>query len=277
MPLKWGFKESPIPSSKLNKMSVTFWADEASIDTDQVRVGSLVYLEDEEKLKVVASVDPLELKNVGGGGGMIVDGEFGRLSEINPSDGVGYGFHNVIVLHPMASFSSGRQAGPQVVSAVEAVGGAVATFSDSLEFRGVTPITFNGFPIGKIFIAVPLYANASYSSATSGSLKFNATNTKIEILDGATVKKTITLPDDRSTSNFSATSKQIGTTLSAIVDLEGFVFTDFRIKVYISSTVSTTSNLTEHRHYYIAQANSQNENEINRVNRSGRLQVEVLA
>lgn len=68
MPLIWALNENPVVSSKLNKMNVTFWANQAAIDTTQVQVGSIVYLEDRADLFRVKTLSPLVLVALGGGG-----------------------------------------------------------------------------------------------------------------------------------------------------------------------------------------------------------------
>ncbi len=69
MTLKWASNENPVTSSKLNKLCVTQWTNEAAIDTAQVGVGSLVYLEDKTQIFRVKTVSPLVLVAIEGGGG----------------------------------------------------------------------------------------------------------------------------------------------------------------------------------------------------------------
>lgn len=186
-----------------------------------------------------------------GGGGMFVKAIFGSFTEVDPSDRIGYATQHVLIIGETGRTAQDFVSVPSSTGVVETDGGAVATFADSQEYKPIDAETFNSKPIGKIFVSVPISGRGAYSPATSANIKLNATNCKIEILDGVTVKATISLANDRTTSTSSATNRSITSFLFGSVDLADFVFTDFRIKLYIETTVSTTTNLTNHFHSYI--------------------------
>lgn len=175
---------------------------------------------------------------------------FGNLRAIDASDRIGYGLFDA--LQPE------KPSGAAGVNAKVTLGGAVATFTDSVEYKGKDAITFGGKAIGKVWIYLTFCAKGLYSVATSASVKINVTTTKVEILDGVTVKATFTLPNDLSSDAASDTHRNVVAVPAILLDLAGFVFTDFRIKVTTSSTVSTTTNLSDHKHYYIGAFNAEN-------------------
>ncbi|MEM2760491.1 MAG: hypothetical protein QXU32_06675 [Nitrososphaerales archaeon] len=283
MTLKFSQNESPVPSSKLRKLAIMHYSttDRKNLTSDDVKVGTILYDEDQDAYyKVTQATPSVQMKKLGktlGAGGMKVNLKFGFFLEVDPSDKTGYANQRVILF--AESFDSqttgdtGAQSTDFGVAFETADGGAVATFADSMEYRGVEPITFGGKEIGLVVIEAPISAEAEFSAANNTFIRLNASNTKIEILDAAVVKATISIPNNRSTDIFSATSRSIGSQLNGIVDLGGHVFTDFRIKAYISTTVGSTTNLTAHKHYYFASLSS--ETDTTPIVRIARAQVEV--
>lgn len=260
MPLKWAANENPVGSAKLNKMSVTFWANEAAIVTTEVQIGSIVYLEDKAALFKVKTISPLALASLGGGG-MVIKFLLGYFFTIDPPTRAGFGLRHSI--EPADTGEPASQGNADVINlfasqiGIESknAGSGVATYATSQLYQNANPITFAGKGVGKVFVRVPLSASFNHSPTRSASLKLNATNCKIEILDGVTVKGTISLANDVTNAAIDAGSHDLSYILSGIVDLAGYVFTtDFRIKVYTESTVSDATNGTNHRHKYLGYA-----------------------
>lgn len=247
MPLTWSENENPVSSVKLNKMSVTFWADEASIDTSQIQVGSVIYLEDINALKIVRQISPsLILDSVGGG--MKLDLVFGRLRF---KGGASDSFD---LISDLQAIVVNRSPLLSRVDTVDTDGGAVATFTDSRTYEFAQKKDLGGKPIGKVFVAVVLPAHLTYGVGQAPTFKFNATNTKIEILDNGVVKATISLPVDVSKSFASGTRHNLHAQLEGVVDLNGFIFTNFQIKVTMQTNTSITTNLTAHVHRWFSTA-----------------------
>lgn len=174
---------------------------------------------------------------------------FGNLRAIDASDRIGYGLFDALQPEKLQGASG--------VNAKVTLGGAVATFTDSVEYKGKDAISFGGKKVGKVWIYLTFCAKGLYSPATSASIKINATTTKVEILDGVTVKATYTHPTDHSSDTATDTHRNVVTVPVILLDLADFVFTDFRIKVTISSTVSTTTNLSNNKHYYLGTFNDE--------------------
>jgi len=214
-----------------------------------------------------------------GGGGMMTKYIFAAQTEIDPADNTGYASpFSLITLQ--YGFSGGNPTDSDVGNTawqyqiLQNDGTTAQNLTSSEEYQGVDPITFGGLAIGRIGIACTLVAVSIYSSSTSINLKINATTTKIEILDGATVKATILLPNDRTTGTTSSTARALSTNFFGHVDLGGFVFTDFRIKVTIHSTTNTTTNQTQHRHMFFGVVNSETDTTVDV--RAGQLEVEII-
>lgn len=266
MPLVWSANENPVSSVKLNKMSVTSWANEASIDTSQIKVGSVVYLEDINSLKIVRQISPtLILDSVGGG--MKLDLVFGRLRF---KGGASDSFDLISDIQAIGV----RGSDPLTrFGAINTNGGAVATFTDSRTYEFAQKKDFGGKPIGKVFVAVVLPAHLLYSLDQAPTFKFNATNTKIEILDDGVVKATISLPVDVSKSVVNHTRHNLQAQLEGVVDLNGHIFTNFQIKVTMQTNTSITTNLTAHIHRWFSTAPSDIDTTV--TESVGSLQVEV--
>lgn len=131
------------------------------------------------------------------------------------------------------------------------------TFSDSVEFVGDDPVDFDSKFVKRIHYTIPVQSDVSWSDIVSHALTIKATNTKIEFKDGSgTVLVTATLDGDIAIAQLDDDLAN-GFVMSGIVEINAYV-TDLRIKQYISTTLSTITNLETdaHQHMYGGISNS---------------------
>ena len=108
-----------------------------------------------------------------------------------------------------------------------------------------------GRAVSKVYATFPCVIGAVYSN-TQPVITITLDSIKFEVLDGTTVIASSTFTANRSYTRINNTTIYAGHLVSTIVDVGDKDISDFRFKVTVNSSVSPSTDLLEHRHYWYA-------------------------
>ncbi len=240
MSLRWYLNESPVSSEKLNQLSIIKLMEEERDALIAKIEGMMIYNLTKHRFEYW---DGISWKPFGGGSMLNMIG-YKRYGSFDSNTGY------------FLQFSS--NAGRSIAGNTKWLGNlSPVTFSDtntvltsSAEHIFYSNMHNLGRPISKVYATFPFVIGAVYT--TQSVITVTLDSVKFEILDGSDIVASDTFVANKSHTKVNTTSVYAGHIISTIIDVGDKDINDLRFKVTVDSSVSPSTALLEHKHYWYA-------------------------
>ncbi len=240
MSLKWSLNESPVSSEKMNKLSVIklLEGERDSLTLGQKIEGMLIYNLTKHRFEYW---NGSSWKPVGGGSMLSMIG----YKRYNSYDNSGY-FLFFTVNSGRSSNGDTRWLGNLSPALFTNNSNTLTSSAEHTLYANTSNLLR---PISKAYITFPCVIGGTYSTAQNASITLN--NVRFDILDGSSIIASDIFTMNKTYTKINTTSIYAGHIINSIIDIGDKEITQFKIKVSLTSTITST-NLQEHRHYWYA-------------------------